>query len=300
LHDRPPSLKSPRPPLAPGRDAAAPIVEVVELGRVRYAEADEAMRRRHAAVVAGEAADALLLLECEPVVTVSRRPSAAAHLRLTAEQLASRGIEVASTDRGGDVTYHGPGQLVVYPVLALDRYGLNVTAYLRLLETAVIDALRAVGVRGVRDPEATGVWLDPAAWSADEGAAGPGHGGGEAGGDAEAKGEAGGDAEAKGEAGGDAGGEAGGEAGDRRRWGKVAAIGVRISRRTTLHGLALNVEPDLSHFQTIVPCGLVDRPVTSLAAATGRAFGMAAVRRAVAGALRDRLREAAASGSRAR
>ncbi len=153
-----------------------------------------------------------------PVVTLTRRPGVAEHLLADADRLAELGIECTETDRGGDITYHGPGQLVLYPILDLNRLGLRIHPYLRLLEEAVIRTLAVYGIRGERDPEATGVWVP---------------------------------AERSGEL-------------DR----KICAMGVRLSRWCSMHGLALNVEPNLEHFQLIVPCGL-SRPVTSLAQELG-------------------------------
>ena len=189
-----------------------------ELGRVPYQEALELQRSMHARVVesrSGDPADGLhvLLLEHDPpVVTVSRRPGARKHLLATTDQLAEHGIELADTDRGGDITYHGPGQLVAYPILDLNLLGLRINSYLRLLEGIVIRTVGAFGLEAERDPDATGVWLDPG--------------------------------------------------GPRAR--KIAALGVRLSRWCSMHGLALNVDPDLGHFGLIVPCGISDRSVTSM------------------------------------
>ena len=162
----------------------------------------------------------LLLLEHDPpVVTVSRRPGAAENVLAGPEALARHGIEREETDRGGDVTYHGPGQLVAYPIIDLDRIGLRIHAWIRLLEQAIIDTLGDFGLAAGRDAGATGVWVGRTADDVD------GIGG-----------------------------------------RKIAAIGVRVSRWVSMHGLALNVDPDLAHFGLIVPCGLVGRPVTSMAA----------------------------------
>jgi lipoate-protein ligase B len=123
--------------------------------------------------------------------------------------LRGAGVAVMQTDRGGDITYHGPGQLVVYPILDLNLLNLGLHDYMRLLEGAVIDACGTLGIRGRRDASATGVWVgDPGA--------------------------------------------------------KICAMGVRVRRWISMHGLALNVDPDLSHFGLIVPCGLAGRGVTSL------------------------------------
>jgi lipoyl(octanoyl) transferase len=155
-----------------------------------------------------------------PVVTVTRRPGVAEHLLVDEARLNTLGIELAETDRGGDITYHGPGQLVLYPILDLNRLGLRIHPYLRLLEEAVIRTLAEYGIRGERDPTATGVWV-------------PG-------------------------------------SGPEEPARKICAMGVRLSRWCSMHGLALNVDPDLEHFQLIVPCGLA-RPVTSLRRELGSA-----------------------------
>lgn len=154
----------------------------------------------------------VLLVEHDPVITVSRRPGAAGHVLAGAEALRSAGVDVEETDRGGDVTYHGPGQLVAYPILDLNRLGVRLHDYMRLLEDAVIETIAAFGVQGARDAEATGVWVGDGASSR-----------------------------------------------------KIAAMGVRVRRWVTMHGLALNVSPDMEHFGLIVPCGLHGRGVTSLA-----------------------------------
>lgn len=189
---------------------------VEDLGRMAYAPAYEAQRLRLDSVLRAREeqrpfAGFVLLVEHDPpVITVSRRPTAGANLVGTPEMLARAGVVVEETDRGGDITYHGPGQLVVYPVLDLNRLGLNLHAYIRLLEEAAIGVCAEFGVEARRDPGATGVWV------------GEGTG------------------------------------------AKVCAIGVRVRRWVSMHGLALNVTTDLDHFGLIVPCGLAGRAVTSL------------------------------------
>lgn len=211
-------------------------LRVIDLGRIGYGDALRLQRETHARAVAARDAGAeetpmtVFLLEHDPpVVTVTKRVGAAAHVLAGDDVLAARGIERVETDRGGDVTYHGPGQLVAYPILDIQRLSLKVHPYVRWLEQCVVDTLAADGLTGLRDPEATGVWV-----------------------------------------------------GDGRPERKIAAIGVRLSRFVSLHGFALNVAPDLSHFGLIVPCGL-HRPVTSLAAELGAgAPGMAEVKARVA------------------
>jgi len=197
---------------------------VIDWGRRDYAWALVAQRERQRAVIEGDAEDAVVLVEHEPVITRTPRAAASAHVLASPERLAALGIAVHDTDRGGDVTYHGPGQLVAYPILRLTRYGLNLSSYMRLLEQAVIETVGAFGVEAHREDKLTGVWVGGAAW---------------------------------------------GEPGATPR--KLCALGVRIRKNVTMHGLALNVNTDLSHFETIVPCGLADRSVTSLRALLGAA-----------------------------
>ena len=219
-------------------------LRVVDLGRMRYAEALALQRETHERLVAGRESEAggaprvpmtVFLLEHDPpVVTVTKRAGAAGHVLAGDALLARLGVERVDTDRGGDVTYHGPGQLVAYPIMDLARLGLKVHPFVRWLEECVIDAIATAadggpGLEGRRDPTATGVWV--------------------------------------------------GDGGPER---KIAAIGVRLSRYASMHGFALNAAPDLSHFWLIVPCGL-ERPVTSLAAELGpRAPGIPELKRRVA------------------
>lgn len=214
---------------------ASSALEVHDLGRISYADAYEKQRALQDEVFAGRHVEGspvghVLLLEHDPpVITISRRPEARSHLVASPELLRSKGIEVAETDRGGDITYHGPGQLVAYTIMDLNRLGLNLRSYMRWLEQVVIDTAARFGVDGQRDHCATGVWvaIDEAAPSA----AAPGE-----------------ETETC---------RVGGNA-------KLCAMGVRVSRWVSMHGLALNVRPDLAHFSLIVPCGLAGRPVTSL------------------------------------
>ncbi len=186
-----------------------PDLRVRWLGRVDYSDALALQR----ALFAG-AGDHLLLLEHPHVVTVSRR-TPAAHLLTDVE---AWGADLVETDRGGDVTYHGPGQLVGYPILTVPgkRGGgmADTSAHVHGVEQVVIEVLAQLGIAGGRLDGFTGVWIDP------EGA----------------------------------------------RPRKIAAIGVRMSRARTMHGFALNVDPDLTWFDRIVPCGITDKAVTSLAA----------------------------------
>jgi len=184
---------------------------------VPYQEAWDVQRALLARIVAEDAPETLLLLEHPHTYTLGRR-GGREHLLATPEELAGRGAVVIESDRGGDITYHGPGQIVGYPLLNLRRRtGGDVHRYLRALEEVLIGVLAAYGLTGEREPEHTGVWCGGA---------------------------------------------------------KVAAIGVRISRGITMHGFALNVNTDLSYFNHIVPCGIHDRPVTSLEQLLGERIPM--------------------------
>lgn len=187
--------------------SAAPRIVTIRLpGLIGYAEMLERQRARCREVAEEGADSALYLLEHRPVITLGRNAHAE-HLLRTREVLAALGIETIDTDRGGDVTYHGPGQLVAYPILDLNHWRCSVSWYLRALEEAVIRTVSEFGLRGERLEGHTGVWVDGA---------------------------------------------------------KVAAIGVGLRKWTTFHGVAINVNPDMDHFSLIVPCGIADKPVTSL------------------------------------
>lgn len=134
------------------------------------------------------------------------------------KELEDNGIEFYITNRGGDITYHGPGQLVVYPILDLEQFGSSIHSYLRNLEEVVIRTLSEYGIHGERVKGATGVWLDS----------------------------------------------------NTPRARKICAIGVRCSRWISIHGLALNVNTDLSYFSHIVPCGISDKGVTSMNSEIGK------------------------------
>ena len=184
-------------------------------GSVPYSEATRLQEDLVASRRRGEIPDTLLLLEHPPVITFGRGADPG-HVLAGEPELARRGIEIHDAGRGGDVTYHGPGQLVGYPIVELRGERRDAHRYLRDIEQALIDCVAEFGVRAERVAGLTGVWV-------------------------------------------------GGE--------KLAAIGVRLSTGwITSHGFALNVDGDLSGFQTIVPCGIRDRGVTSLARLTGRDF----------------------------
>jgi len=187
------------------------------LGRVPYAEALELQGRTLAARRRGEVGDTLLLLEHPPVVTLGRR-ARPGNLRVGASELAARGIEVHAVSRGGDVTYHGPGQLVGYPIVDLAARGeCDVGAFLRGLEALLMQAAAELGVATRRIPGWTGVFVDAPA--------------------------------------------------ERPR--KLASIGIGVRGWITCHGFALNVDLDLAGFGAIVPCGLAQVEMTSLARELG-------------------------------
>ena len=163
----------------------------------------------------------VLMIEHDPVITVTRRPDAPSHILASESLLASQGVQLHQTDRGGDVTYHGPGQLVCYPIIDLNAAHLRIHEYIRTLETAIIATLAHYDISAHADPDATGVWVKPQhRFQSDQPA-------------------------------------------------KIAAIGVRVRRWITLHGLAINLDPNMDHFNLIVPCGLTNRPVVSLAQILG-------------------------------
>ena len=192
-------------------DAARDDTVIVEAGVVPYDQAWARQRDLHARRVAGETPDTVLLLEHPPVYTAGRRTEAS--------ERPFDGTPVIDVDRGGKITWHGPGQLVGYPILKLDQ-PIDVVAYVRRLELMLIDVCAELGVSGgIQIDGRSGVWL-----AADAG----------------------------------------------RPARKVAAIGVRVARGVTLHGFALNCDPDLTWFDRIVPCGLTDAGVTSLTAELGR------------------------------
>lgn len=184
---------------------------VRDLGTMPYREAWALQEEAHAQVLGG-AEERILLVEHPPVITFGRRPGADVNVIASSRVLSKRGVEVVQSDRGGNVTFHGPGQIVAYPILRLKDHGMSVSCYVHRLEDGVIAALAELNIESRRDRAAIGVWV--------------------------------------------------GES-------KICAIGVRISRGVTLHGLALNVTTALNYFDLIVPCGLAGKSVTSLAKLLG-------------------------------
>jgi lipoyl(octanoyl) transferase len=199
-------------------------IDVRWLGALDYLAAWQLQRDLADARVAG-GPDTLLLLEHPPVYTAGRRTEP--------HERPADGTPVIETDRGGKITWHGPGQLVGYPIIGLAE-PLDVINYVRRLEESLITVCADLGLDTIRVDGRSGVWVP---------------------------------------------------AGDGRPERKVAAIGVRVARATTLHGFALNCDCDLSAFAGIVPCGIRDAGVTSLSAELGRAVGVDEVRSAVADAV---------------
>lgn len=181
-------------------------------GITPYARAWDLQRLLVAARREERIADGLILLEHEPVFTMGRSTKAE-HLLCSREHLRAEGFGVYDIERGGSVTYHGPRQLVGYPIVDLRGYGEDIVGYMRRLEESMLRTLRVFAIPAERRPEFPGVWV-----------------------------------------------------GDR----KIGAVGVAVKRKVTMHGFALNVDPDLRHFDLINPCGL-GRPVTSMAQILGYA-----------------------------
>jgi lipoyl(octanoyl) transferase len=187
---------------------------VHDLGRREYGEVLELQRRLCRERMAGELVDDILLLvEHEPVITLGRgsRPES---LPLTPDELESRGVPVFEVERGGDVTFHGPGQLVGYPIFDLREHREDLHWYLRQLEAGLIAGMGRLGIAAQTRAGLTGVWT---------------------------------------------------------AGGKLASIGIHVKQWVTFHGFALNVSTDLSYFDLIVPCGIKDVTMTSVAAELSRA-----------------------------
>jgi lipoyl(octanoyl) transferase len=184
------------------------------LGQIAYADAHALQERLVEARKAGTLGDTVLLLEHPKVITMGRKASRE-HILLSEQALGERGYTLHETGRGGDVTFHGPGQLVVYPIIDLKPDREDVRRYVRELEETMIRVCAEYGLSAARSDGLNGTWI-----------------------------------------------------GTR----KVGAVGVRISQWVTMHGMAINVNTDLSSFAAIVPCGIADRGVTSLAQELGHSL----------------------------
>ncbi|HEX3927176.1 MAG TPA: lipoyl(octanoyl) transferase LipB [Gemmatimonadales bacterium] len=189
-------------------------LDVIDLGRRPYRDVLDIQRAMRLARIDGTLAhDTLLLVEHDPVFTLGRGTHASS-LPLSEAELRERGADVIEIERGGDVTWHGPGQLVGYPIIDLTRHRQDLHWYLRTLEQTLIDALGRLGIVAGRNPGKTGVWT---------------------------------------------------------RNVKIASIGIHVKQWVTLHGFALNVDPDLGWFDLIVPCGISGVVMTSVARELGPA-----------------------------
>ena len=176
---------------------------ILDLGKSHYNDAWKLQKRLQSQRISGQIDDQLLLVEHFPVYTLGKN-APREHL-LTKE---SDDISIIQTDRGGDITFHGPGQLVGYPILDLNQYKRSITWYMRELEQLIIDVLKEYDINAVRKKGLTGVWVKDK---------------------------------------------------------KIAALGVRISKWVTMHGFSLNINPDLKYYQGIIPCGITEYGVTSMA-----------------------------------
>lgn len=191
-------------------------LKIIKLGIVDYIPAYQLQERLVQEHIQDRGSDSLLLLQHNPVITIGRS-GGRNNILVSESALAAAGISICEIDRGGDVTYHGPGQLTGYPIINLRHFRKDIHWYLRQLEETVIKVLAEYNIVGERMEGYTGVWV-------------------------------------------------GNE--------KVAAIGVAIRRWITYHGFALNVHPDMSHFQLITPCGITDKGVTSIAKLLGHRVDM--------------------------
>jgi len=234
------------------------LISLIQLGTVDYATGLRLQQQLVALRKEEKIADVLLLLEHKPVITLGRNAKAA-NVVASPELLAQRGVELFECDRGGDVTFHGPGQIVGYPIFDLRGFAtpdgrrktLGVIEFVRRLEEVLIRTCADFTIPTQRVPGLTGVWTDPAAWSSRA---------------AENDSlQANGSLQSR-----DPASPLGPEA-------KVAAIGVHVSRFVTSHGFALNVNTDLSYFNLIIPCGITSRPVTSMQQQRGKELDLNAV-----------------------
>jgi lipoate-protein ligase B len=185
-------------------------VRLIDLGRAAYGDVHRLQQTLHAAVAAGQEPDTWIVVEHEPVITLGREAKTA-NIRRAPEMLAARGIDVVRIERGGDVTYHGPGQVVVYPIMRLERFR-EVVPLVNRLEAAVVAALATFGIAAGGRREHRGVYVGDTA---------------------------------------------------------ICAIGLAVKQMTTMHGIALNVDPALDYDRLIVPCGTPEFGITSIAAQLG-------------------------------
>jgi lipoyl(octanoyl) transferase len=204
-------------PAGSAREPAPEPITAIWLGRLDYRKAWDLQKQLAAARADGDIGDRLLLLEHPAVLTLGKHADEG-HILASPDELARRGIEVLRVERGGEVTYHGPGQLVAYPILALSRRGLLLRPLVRALEAAMIATCGALGVAAERREGHPGCWCD---------ADGPAP-------------------------------------------RKIGALGIRVERGVSYHGIALNIAPDLADFELIDACGMPGVVSTSIAAELAR------------------------------
>ena len=202
-------------------------INIVDLGRIDYQTAWDFQKEFHKKVQYGKETDTLFLLEHDPVYTLGKN----ANKNNLLEQPASE-VKVFNVERGGDITYHGPGQLVGYPILDLHHYQKNISWFMRTLEEILIETLSTFGIQANQRDGLTGVWV-----------------------------------------------------GDE----KIGAQGVRISRWVTMHGFSLNVNTDLTYFDSIVPCGITNCAITSMKKIIGDSQDMDLVKKRIVNAFRNTL-----------
>jgi len=211
-------------------------IHTADLGRIEYEEARDYQEKllqdnvtiklaKGKGTTDEDTTHHLLFCEHPPVYTLGKSGHIE-NLLINEEQMQEQGIRFFPTNRGGDITYHGPGQVVVYPILDLEHFFTDIGKYLRNLEEVVIRTLAEYGIVGSRSAGETGVWLDPD---------------------------------------------------DKLKARKICAMGVRCSRWITMHGLALNVNTNLLHFDNIIPCGISDKKVASMQQELGREVPLAEV-----------------------
>jgi lipoyl(octanoyl) transferase len=195
----------------------------MDLGLADYKSAWDLQKEIHLYKQQNKSEDILITLQHEPVYTLGKSGDRN-HILISDDEMKSRGISYYEIDRGGDITYHGPGQLVVYPIFDLNNYYKDTHRFLRELEETVIQTLSEYNIEGYREEEFTGVWVEDK---------------------------------------------------------KICAIGIKVSKWITMHGLAFNINNDLSYFDKIIPCGIFHKDVTSLSEITGRKIDMGELKRII-------------------
>ncbi len=209
--------------LFPNSGSKQPEMPVIhkDLGFADYKDVWDLQKETHLKKQQGSADDILYTVEHNNVYTLGKTGSRN-HILINDEEMKAKGISYYEIDRGGDITYHGPGQLVAYPILDLNNYYKDTHRYLRDLEQTVILTLKELGIEAHREEEFTGVWV--------------------------------------------------GEE-------KICAIGIKVSRWITMHGIAFNINTDLSYFDKIIPCGIFHKGVTSIEKITGKKADMAEIKK---------------------